>query len=315
MRNLGLKLFSLLVSILLALYVHSASNSIVRTFVAPVEFRNVSDTRTILSPLNPSALVTVKGPSFIVGRIPSSPPVFSITLPTVSESRYQIQLDPNTLPLPPNLEVLSVEPPSLEVAFDDVIEKELTVVVPRIGALDDSIRISGLVVTPDRIKAVGPRSILRSISSVETDPLDLRSVSGEDEKVLDLRGAPQLTRLSEQSVVVKINTRAVISERRIENLPVEIRSNLNMQFTLEPRVVTVVVSGPRTLIAGLKRSEISAFVGAPDTTAAKTQVDVSIELPERLRLVSVEPKRVELTQSARRTNQGTKSQAKNDKDR
>jgi hypothetical protein len=307
MKNLGLKLFSLLVSILLALYVHSASNSIVRTFVAPVEFRNVSDTRTILSPLNPSALVTVKGPSFIVGRIPSSPPVFSISLPTVNESRYQIQLDPNTLPLPPNLEVLSVEPPMFEVVFDDLIEKELQVVVPRIGSLDDSIRISALVVTPDRIKAVGPRSILKSISSIETEPLDLRSVAGEDEQTLSLRGAPQLTRLAEQSVLVKVNTRAVVSERRIENLPVEIRSNVSTHMVSEPRVVAVVVSGPRSIIAGLKRSEISAFVGAPSSLSTRVQADVSVELPERLRLVSVEPKRVDVVQVNPRSNQGTKS--------
>src|SRR5262245_48718046 len=124
MKNLGLKAVSIVIAFSLAWYVHSESNSAVRTFVAQIEIRNVPPGTIIVAPQNASAQVTVKGPSFIVSKIPNAPPVFSVSLPDAVENRFRTALDPNTLPLPPYVEVLTIEPPDFEFVLEKLVARD-----------------------------------------------------------------------------------------------------------------------------------------------------------------------------------------------
>ena len=72
--NLLLKLVSLLAAILLAYSVHSDRNTSVLSFNVPIEIKNPPDDKVLVKPTRRLAQVTVRGPSFLVGPLVSSPP-------------------------------------------------------------------------------------------------------------------------------------------------------------------------------------------------------------------------------------------------
>lgn len=92
MRNHGLRLLSLLIALLLSYLVSRESNSSVYTFAAPVVPTCDYPGKVITGLVGREVQVTVRGPSFLVARLPLSPPAFRVALPTELPDRYTIAL-------------------------------------------------------------------------------------------------------------------------------------------------------------------------------------------------------------------------------
>ena len=98
-QHLPLKIASLFIALILAYAVHSAGNASVVSLYVPVEIKNIPDDKVVVSPTKRSVQITIRGPSFLIGPIASSPPSLRARLPdevTRSRSSSQTILD-NTL--------------------------------------------------------------------------------------------------------------------------------------------------------------------------------------------------------------------------
>ncbi len=296
MKNLGLKAFSLLVAALLAVYVHGSSNTVMRTFVATIELSRLPANKVVVAPQNPTVLVTLRGPGFVMGKVPNSPPVFSIAMPAGVENKYRVNLAPSDLKLPTTMEVVSIDPQIIEFALDDVIEKELPIVVPRIGSLEETIRAESISVEPEKVRAAGPRGELRKVSSLETEALDLRTIHEDSEISLAFRAPPALTKLSHERVMVAVKVVPVSSERRIEGVPLEVRTREGAASAAvtKTKMVNVVVRGSKQALSDLKRNPVAAFVVVPERFTPGAESTVNLALPPGVELVAVEPARVTL---------------------
>ncbi|NDC38473.1 MAG: hypothetical protein EBZ48_10525 [Proteobacteria bacterium] len=291
MKNIWLKVFSLLVAVLLALYVHGSSNTVVRTVVATIELSRVPINKVVLAPLNPTVLVTLRGPSFIMSRVPNSPPVFSVTFPPHVDERYRANLSPEDLKLPAHLEVSSIEPQMIEFKLDELIERELSVVVPRIGTFEEAVRAESISSEPEKIIATGPRSELRERSSIETEALDLRTIHEDTTVSLAFRSPPPLTRLSKERVNVSLKLAPILDERKFEGIPVEVRLPSGQKGAQEvlPKTVSVTLRAAKTALTQLKRSSVVAIVSLPEKFAPGDEAPITIERPVGVEVVSIEP--------------------------
>jgi len=208
-ENLDLKLFSLLLAIVLAYVVNSERNTSVIGIVVPLEIQNVPTNKIMVWPAKREAQVTVKGPSFLVGPITSSPPVFKVHLPNDLKNRFVLSLKGSDLVLPPLVQVLSIEPSEMELLFDDLDTREVPVEVPRIGKLADSSMTAAIDVTPKMVTLSGPVSELREVRSVESYPVNLSEISGSTSMELALRLPGTLILASVKRVVAKIEVTGI----------------------------------------------------------------------------------------------------------
>lgn len=294
MKNLYLRLFSLLVALLLALFVNSESNSSVLGFGVPVEIKNLPPNKTILLQSSTQVQVSIKGPSFLISRIVSAIPIFKISVPPDIKNHYVAALNINDLALPAYVQVLSMTPSEIELTLDDIIVTELPVIVPRIGSLQENLRLNELVISPPSVVVTGPKSELNDLKGIETYPIDLRDVQEDFEKIVNLRVPTRLSKLSQPQVHVSLKLGMLQSDEKFSDLPIEIRSTLNKHHDITPNMVQVTVSGPRELMVALKREQIIPYVRIGGNPLPGQEIQVFTELPKGISLLKIEPDKIKV---------------------
>ncbi len=293
-RNIPLKIASLFIALVLAYAVQRASNVSVVSLFVPLEIKNAPEDRIVVKPIKRGAQVTIRGPSFIVGPLAAAPPPLRVKLPDRVEDKTSVTLRAADLVLPPTLEVLSIEPSQVEFVFEPLEKQEIRVAVPRIGQLGKELVLEGIEVSPPTIVVRGPRSELKALKTIETEPIDLGSISASKEISLSIRPIGGSVTPESKMVLARVAIGEQPTVRSFSQIPVEVRvvGVLSGGFMVVPRVVALTVSGSPSALSALKDQEIAPYVrlkadGATDTDSLREQVQ--IQLPMGLRIVSIDP--------------------------
>lgn len=289
--NLILKLVSLLAAILLAYSVHSDRNTSVLSFNVPIEIKNPPDDKVLVKPVKRMAQVTVRGPSFLVGPLVSSPPPLRVVVPDSVGERLQVSLKSTDLAVPSMVEVVGVEPPEMELVFEPVEQKEFKVEVPRVGQLRKDLTLTKVDFDPKVATVKGPRSELKQLRFIESDPIDLSDLSESRSVNLSLRNPGNQLALITKSVSVRIGVNEVPRQQTFEKRPVELRTSPKvLDIGFEPTEVTVIVEGAPGLVAELDPGDVVPYVRVKEAPPKEGKViDISVDLPEGISLSRVEP--------------------------
>lgn len=295
-RNLGLKALSLLIAIVLAYVVNSDRNTSVITVIIPVEIQNIPTGKVLVAPSRRELQVTLRGPTFIVGPISSSPPVARVRMPETVSQRFKATFTPGDFSLPNGVDVLSIEPPDLELMFDDLVTRDVYVEVPRMGRLRDDYKLDGIELDPQTVTLTGPANEVKDVQRVETSPIDLGAFGETREIELALRPPGILVSVQPRRVLAKIRVSPQLREKRFVGRPVEVRLGAGAKASdVAPRVVDVIVSGPAPMFESLDASAVLPYVRVAEDQA-KGDTGVLVDLPTGISLVRVEPPTVRLTQ-------------------
>lgn len=306
MRNMGLKAFSLFMAVMLFLFVNSESNVSVIGISVPIEIKNVPTGKMIILQSRKEAQVTIRGPSFLVSAIAASPHTFKIKIPPEIENRYVAKLRKDDLGLDSYVQVANIDPPEIELHFDSVVEREIPVVVPRIGALNDNLKIDEFQVVPDKIKVRGAQTELTGVARLETDPIDMREITKDTQRQLSIRSIGSFSDFSDSQVRVSLKVGVVMTQRRLTGLGIEVRGGTAKEYQLTPSVVNVELSGSREQINNLKREDIVPYARFNPDAKVPQELPISVDLPRGLVLVTLEPEKVKVSGVAAAEKQGKK---------
>jgi YbbR domain-containing protein len=293
-KNLGLKLFSFVVAIFLSLFVNSENNSSVMGFVVPIEIRNVPFGKTILLQSNTQVQVSVKGPSFLISQVVSARPSFKIKIPPDVKNKFTASLNHSDLALPPYVQVLSIEPTDIDLTFDDIVQRELPVVVPKIGSLKGSLSLEDTQIQPSSVVITGPATELKDITSIETYPVDLRQIAGDYQADLQLRMPSRMSEMSHKQVAVKFTVSTKQSERRFPDLKVEVRATNPALRSISPDKVSVELTGPIDLMRNIKPNQVLPYVRLGDALDSEENVQVQVDVPDGISVVYIDPVKVKV---------------------
>lgn len=303
MKNLGLKGLSLLIALLLSYFVNREENSTVFTFMAPVEVRDLPAGKVLEGSDAMQVQVTIRGPSFVLSRIPASPPVFRISAAAMVEER--IELRGADLALPPYVQVVSIQPREIKLALDDLADVSAVVKAPLLGPVAGDYKVDAVVVSPDAVQVKGPGRKVGALSNIQTEPVDVRDARKSVAKVVPLRlpeGALSVTP-AEVSVQVKITPIEV--SRTYDRLAVEVRTVGGENYAIAPPMVSVEVQGRRELLEKLDRDHVIPYVRLGKEESARSLSEVGVDLPEGLSVGRVDPARVEVIRSGLAGRRGT----------
>jgi YbbR domain-containing protein len=292
--NLLLKLVSGLAAILLAYSVNSERNTSVLSFNVPIEIKNAPDDKVLVRPTRRMAQVTVRGPSFLVGPMVASPPPLKVVVPDDVGERFEASLSTSDLAVPSMIEVVGIEPSAMELVFEPVERKEFKVEVPRVGQLPKELTLSKVDVEPRMATVKGPRSELKQLRFIESEPIDLSDVSETQTITLNLRNPGNQSSLITKTVSVRVAINEVPRQRIFEKRPVELRTSPNLSgIGLDPTEVSVIVEGPPTVVAELDPGEIVPYVRVREAPPQEgKRVDVSVDIPPGCSVSKVEPESV-----------------------
>jgi YbbR domain-containing protein len=292
-RNIPLKIASLFIALVLAYGVQRASNASVVSLFVPLEIKNMPEDRIVVRPAKRGSQVTLKGPSFIVGPLASAPPPLRVKLPDGVGDRVVVTLSSRDLSLPPSVEVLGIEPSQVELFLERLERQELRVTVPRVGQLAKGLVLEGIEVSPKSIPVKGPRSELRQLKVIETEPIDLGTLDVSKDVTLNVRTVGGAVSPEVKTVVARVVIGEQPTVRTFSGIPVEVRvgGGTSIGFSVAPSRVALTVSGSPSVLASLQEQDLFPFVRttAPSSLAGSSRQQVQIQLPLGLRVVSIEP--------------------------
>ncbi len=205
-RNLGLKLLSLLLAILLWFFISAKGVSEI-TIEVPIEYINIPAGYEILKKDRDTVRVSVFGSERVLRSIRPEDLRVYVDLKDARPGKGSYPIKKSNIKVPPALTISSVTPPKVNIVLDRTVSREVPVKPDLLGKPAPGRYISEITVRPERVEIEGPETVIRKVPSVRTEPID---VSGLREDVIEKVGLEtdiSEVRLTTDSVEVHITVK------------------------------------------------------------------------------------------------------------
>jgi YbbR domain-containing protein len=170
-RNLGLKLLSLLLAVLLwALVVGEQKVDVIMT--APLEL-SLPDTLALVSEPPEHLEIHLRGPRTLVTTLSRRDIVPTALAARYTEGENIIQVRREAIRVPRGIQVLDVTPRRIRLVLEPLVEQEVEV-QPRLeGRPAAGFTVGRVTALPARVRMVGPAGEMRRLGKISTHPVSL----------------------------------------------------------------------------------------------------------------------------------------------
>ena len=234
----------------------------------PLSLRFSSETEVTNTPITEIDLI-ISGDNRKIAQINKNDLVASVDLTSVLPGDRVVQLTPENvqLQLPLGVRLDEITPSRMAVRLEAVEEKIVPVQIQTTGRVPDGFEIYSQTPNPGRIRVRGPQSVVKALSEVTTEKIDLTD-RRDDFTARQAPIVPSNAKLTLLETVVDVNFR--IGERRIERLFV-------VQLE-DGRRVSTVLYGPLTILRDLKPADLQGSITKNDNGADAAQITLPAEI-------------------------------------
>lgn len=244
-------------------------------------------------------------PSQVVIRGPSS------ILDTLVEARADVNLNSAQSNLVLNLPIrvqdkwgnwygtdtLTFIPNTVEVfipIIQDTPSKTVPVKPTLTGKPAEGYQIARIVVEPETVKILGNFNKLDTIDRVQTLPISLANASEDIIQEIDLSVPSGVTLLygTRVKVMVQIEESAV---QKTFTIPIAVHNNNSDQkVILDNSTATIKIEGKKEIIDKISQEDLQVFIDVASKELGTHELEVQIDVPGDLQVVSVEPAKVNI---------------------
>ena len=202
-----------------------------------------------------------------------------------------------------DIDGVNLQPITVEVDLPIVQEEFSTVyavTTPFRGAPADGFTVEGVRVDPTFVTVSGPIEVLQSISTVATEEVDIDGASSDVIRIVGLRLPTGASVQGQESVTVQVSV-APLSSAQSE-VAFDITPQLGglapgLTASLSPSVVRVTVAANLSILSALSPSDLVVALDVSGLAAGVHDVDVEVQAPPGVNVVSLDPATVEVTLS------------------
>lgn len=160
--------------------------TVTRSLVAPIEYRNLPEGLTLLKPGPTEARITLSAPQSVHELLKSESLVVSIDVGELGEGLHQVVVGEENLNLPAGTRLSAITPRELTVEIDRMVSARLPVRVQFRGALAAGLEIAEARAEPDEVTVQIPSSARSRITAIPTESWDLSAISQSTSQLLRL---------------------------------------------------------------------------------------------------------------------------------
>ncbi|MBS3819630.1 YbbR-like domain-containing protein [bacterium] len=205
LRNLGLKLFSLLIACLLWLTMIPEEKIFSeKTLTIPLELHNIPSGIEVVEKPQSKIDVTIRAPNRLISRITPSNVHAGLDLREATVEQEDYLLKNNMISLPEGAEVEDINPSQVNLQLEKSREILMAIEPNLIGEIPQGYRLQKVEVIPPEVKVKGPQSKINKSHKVRTSPINLSTVTQSVEQKVDLILPNPDLRLSSNQTEVKV---------------------------------------------------------------------------------------------------------------
>lgn len=293
--NVGLKLLSLMCALGIYAFIHGAENaqrtvSVSIVTIMPPESAN----RQIMTQIPNEVKVTLRGTRTQLDDLRNDD-LGTLNLNLRSGRETNIDLEPNMFRTPAGVSIAEINPPSIEIRWDDVVTHSVPVQIARTGEPAPSFAVKGIIkADPSEVQARGPRSIVDGLQYARSAPFDVTGLTeGVYRRPMPLDKPPKLVRYDVDSVMASVEIARELSKKEFANLRVEV-VGLTRAATTPPTVKVKLVGSNEDVAAVtpeslVPRVEPGKVTGIDVTKPGSAYLDVLLDV-KNLNVEIIPPK-------------------------
>lgn len=246
-RSWFLKGLSLCMAVMLWYFV-GGKDTVDKIVMVPIEIINLPRDLVISSQFKKEMEVTVSGPSSQVHQLNNQAVTRQIDLSSAGPGTMVIENSPDSIPVPRGIKVLRVQPASLILSLDKLVQKHFTVLPSVIGKVAAGHILKGLKMNPEVITITGPETLLNQVAQLHTADINVDGISESQQRQVPLKLEPALVDLIGNTLVtadIQIGHETV--ERKIRDLQVLVTIDGRRRM-VRPATVTITARIPKTMM-------------------------------------------------------------------
>lgn len=292
-----LKLFSLALALFVLFYVTEE-----RSTVAEISVRLtvVAPENSILnSPESFSFTIKVRGPNDVIEKIPR--PYEVLFKPPSSfdkETERVVKIDEGVLNLPALVSLIS-SPNPITVHLDELVTVTLPVIPETTGTTAEGYSARIVRAEPEKISISGPKSLIKDLTQLVTDPIDLTGRTVSFDTLVRINAEPANPKIITENRMIRvfISVRPILIEKEF-TVPVRFAQGSDGRYytrSVTPATVRITIRGPQSAMERIDESQIFVYINTEAFNMPGIHSDVltRVILPNEIELVGTAP-RVEI---------------------
>ncbi len=292
-NNMGLKVISLIIAILIWFHATTEKNYSFYTTV-PIKYRYTkSDTLVIVSNLPRKIGIKVQGKGKALLKLKFTKTYYVINIGKLKFGKNLVDYTDGNLAGVGNIQILDVLPEKVYFFVDRIKKKKIYRITPVIAFPRDSLILKDIKVNPTKLTIIGPASYIKSINELHTDTLRISSMKmGEDSIWSSIKLPNRLAKiLPYDSVLISYFAVPYINDTT-NNIPV--LNNDSVRLLIVPESVRVIIRRPQeTTFVRLSRYICRPVINMEMLAKNKIQkVSISCNVPSRVKFISTIPQYV-----------------------
>jgi YbbR domain-containing protein len=173
-ENWGIKLLSLALALSLWFYVTSKGKTEI-TLTVPLELRNIPQDIAVVGNVVGSLDVRLQGQERVLRDITIGKKVFGVLdLSLTKVGDNVVPLSPDDIRRPSGVTVMHISQSEVKVKLEPLVRKNFQLKPILHGLPAAGYRVRKIAITPPHITAEGPESVIRTLESLQTMPIDVQ---------------------------------------------------------------------------------------------------------------------------------------------
>lgn len=245
-RSWFLKGLSLCLALMLWYFV-GGKDTVDKIVMIPIEIINLPMDLVISNQFKKEIEVTVSGPRSLIVDMSNRAITRQIDLSSAIPGTMVISNANNSIPVPRGIEVLRVQPSSVILSLDKLIQKHFPVTPTVTGKVAAGHVLKKLKMEPEVISITGPQTVLSQVDQLHTGTINIDGIRESKQLQVPLKLNPAIIDLiGETSVTAYLQVGLETVERTIDDLPVVAVVD-GVQLQVKPATVSVTANVPRVM--------------------------------------------------------------------
>ncbi len=242
-----LKFISLVLAVVLWYYV-GGEDRVDKNVMIPIEIINLPRDLVISNQFKKEIEVTVSGPRSLILEMTSRAITRQVDLSAATPGTMVIENDNDHVPVPRGITVQRVQPSSIILSLDKLIQKKFPVSARTVGKVADGYYIKLLKIDPDVITITGPLTILSQFDELYTRAINLADMKESIQLQMPLELDPAIIELiGETSVTAELSIGLETVTKTMAGLVVHAVID-GVRRDVEPETVRVTANIPKKLL-------------------------------------------------------------------
>lgn len=215
-----LKVISLMLATMLWYFV-GGEDIVDKNVMVPIEIINLPRDLVISNQFKKEIEVTVSGPRSAIEEMSTKSVTRQINLSTATPGTTVVENDNSSIPVPRGVTVLRIQPASVILSLDKLIQKQFKIAPVTNGTVAAGFELEKLVMSPDVITITGPETILSQADELKTEVIDLSGLKESKSVQIALDLDPTfISLIGETQVTAELAVKPTMVEKKVGKVKV-----------------------------------------------------------------------------------------------